>query len=134
MASIAVVPFLMTDVMLTLGTDSYEKHVSEVLFTPSASPVIWKGLSPASVFSFMPTASWTCQLSYAQDWATTNSLSKYLLANEGESVAATFDPINGGPTVSATLLITPGAIGGQVDGVAVATAVLGVLGKPTLGS
>lgn len=134
MAQIAVVPILLKDVVLTLGTDSYEKHVSEVLFTPSSSIVNWAGLSPTSVFSFPTKATWTCQLTYAQDWATTNSLSKYLHDNEGEDVAATFDPVNGGPTWAATLYIVPGAIGGALNAVATATVVLGVSGKPTLGA
>jgi hypothetical protein len=132
MASIAVNPFILRDVLLTFGTDSYEKHVSSVEFVPAGSVVTWKGLTPASVFSFGANATWTCNLSFAQDWATANSLSRYLFENEGEELAVTFEPVAGGPSVSATLIITPGSIGGAVDSVAVATVSLGVKGKPTL--
>lgn len=130
MAQIAVDPILLKDVLLSLGTDSYEKHVSQVEFVPTAQIVNWKGLNPASVFAFPTAATWVCNLTFAQDWETTNSLSRYLLENAGEEVAATFEPVNGGAGFTATLIIVPGSIGGQVDSVAVATVSLGVKGAP----
>lgn len=136
MAVIAVSPFVMKSVTLKVGADNYEAHVSQVEFTPSASQVNWKGLTPASTFSDVTTATWTCTLTYAQDWATVNSLSLYLHANEGASVVAEFVPVAGTapkPKITATLLITPGAIGGTVDQYATASVTLGVSGKPTIG-
>ena len=130
MAQIAVDPILLKDVLLSLGTDSYEKHVSAVEFVPTAQIVNWKGLNPTSKFSFPTDATWVCNLTYAQDWETLNSLSRYLLENAGEEVAATFEPVNGGAGFTATLIIVPGAIGGPVDSVAVATVSLGVKGTP----
>lgn len=135
MAAIAVAPFLLKDCKLTLGTaagaaDNYEGHVSSVEFVPSASSVNWKGLTPASVFTFQSTATWVANLAYAQDWATTNSLSAFLLAHEGEQMVAVFTPITGGAKFTATVNITPGSIGGAVDAVAVSTVTLGVIGKP----
>ncbi len=132
MATITIDPIILNDVTLTVGTDDYQAHVSQVEFTPSSSTVTWKGLTPSSVHSFGTTATWTCTLAYAQDWTTANSLSQYLFANEGESVEMTFEPKAGGPSFTATVIITPGAIGGSVDSVAVATVTLGVSGKPAL--
>ncbi|MDJ0336437.1 hypothetical protein QMG83_14515 [Salinibacterium sp. G-O1] len=133
MPTIAVVPIVLKDVLLKLGaTNEYQKHVSGVELIPSASTVNWKGLTPDSIFTDVTTATWTCNLSFAQDWATTDSLSKYLFANEGTAVVATFQPISGGASFAATLLITPGSIGGQVDSVAVSTVTLGVRGRPVL--
>jgi len=132
MAQIAVNPFMMRDCVLTVAADSYEKHVSAVEFVPSGSVVNWKGLTPDAVFSYGTNATWVCNLSYAQDWATADSLSRYLFENEGDEIAVTFEPVAGGPGVSATLIITPGSIGGAVDSVAVSTVSLGVKGKPTL--
>lgn len=137
MAAIAVAPFVMKDCTLTVGTDTYEAHVSQVEFQPSSSAVTWKGLTPTSTHTDVTTATWTCTLSYAQDWATANSLSLYLHANEGSSVVAEFVPVAGTapkPKITATLLITPGAIGGTVDQHAVATVTLGVDGKPAIGA
>lgn len=132
MAQIAVNPFIMKDCTLTVAADSYEAHVSAVELVPSSSTVNWKGLTPAAVFSFGTNATWVANLSFAQDWATANSLSRYLFENEGEEIEAVFEPVAGGPSVTATLLIAPGSIGGAVDSVAVSTVSLGVKGKPAL--
>lgn len=138
MAQTAIAPIIMRDVLLrftpgiTTGTGAadFEKHVSQVEFTPTSSVVNWKGLDPASVFSKTTTATWTCTLAYAQDWETTDSLSSYLHDEEGEQITCVFEPVKGGATWTATLQITPGAIGGTVDAIAVATVTLGVVGKP----
>lgn len=132
MATIAVNPFILNDVTLTVESDNYEAHVSSVTFTPSSSVVNWKGLTPTAVFSFGTNATWTCDLEYAQDWSTANALSRYLFEHEGDEIDVTFEPVAGGPAITATLIVTPGAIGGAVDAVATATVSLGVKGKPTL--
>lgn len=132
MASQPVNPFVLKDVIFEVATDDYAAHVSQVEFTPSASAVTWKGLTPSSVFSDQTTATWACTLSFAQDWAETG-LSRYLFDNEGEEVAVTFSPRNAtGPSFAADLIITPGAIGGTVDSVATATVTLGCKAKPVI--
>lgn len=132
MTAIAVAPIVLKDVTLKIGNDNYEAHVSQVEFVPTASVVNWKGLSPSAVFAFPTSATWVCNLSYAQDWVTPNSLSRYLYDHEGEVIeGCTFEPQAGGPGWQADLLITPGAIGGTVDSVAVGTVSLGVQGRPT---
>lgn len=132
MATIAVNPFILRDVTLTVAADEYSAHVSAVTFSPSSSVVTWQGLTPDATFSFGTNATWTADLEYAQDWDTEDSLSRYLFEHEGEEVAVTFEPVAGGPSVNATLIVTPGAIGGAVNAVASATVSLGVKGKPTL--
>ncbi len=132
MAQISPVPFSMKNCLLTVAADSYEKQVSAVEFVPSSSIVTWKGLSPDSTFSDATAATWVCNLSYAQDWATPGSLSRYLHEHEGEEIAVVFEPIKDGPGISATLFVTPGSIGGQVDSVAVGTVSLGCKAKPVV--
>lgn len=133
MATIAVAPFVLKDALLTIATDNYEKHVSGVLFTPQTSPVTWQGLTPDSAFSDASNPIWTCQMDYAQDWTTTNSLAQYLLANAGQQKVAVFKPqgaTTGKPIITATLIIVPGPIGGQVNTVQVGTVTMGVVGQP----
>lgn len=132
MANVTLAPILLSDVKLTLGTDDYQGSVSAVEFVPSTNIVTWKGMTPGASYSFPTTATWQANLTYAQDWATDNSLSRYLFDHEGETVEATFEPKNGGPSFEATLIIVPGSIGGQIDTVAVAQVSLGVQGKPVL--
>lgn len=125
MAQIAVTPILLTNVLLKLGsTDTYEKHVSAVEFAPTSSSVVWKGLGGNSVTK-ASLASWVCNLSFAQDWATDDSLSRFLFEHEGEDIAAVFELENGEEGFTATLSITPGSIGGAVDTIAVSSVSLG---------
>lgn len=133
MASIAVAPFVLKDALFTVGTDSYEQHVSSVTFTPATSPVTWQGLTPAAAFSDAGNPIWTCTLSFAQDWTTTNSLSQYLLTNAGTQKVVVFKPLGattGKPIFTATLLLVPGPIGGDVNTVQVASVTCGVVGAP----
>lgn len=132
MASIAVSPFQMTDCLLTVEADNYEAHVSTVEFAPSSTAAQFKGLTPSAVFNFAGAPTWTCNLTFAQDWSTANSLSRYLFENAGAEIDVTFEPVKGGPAVTATLVAQPGSIGGAVDSVATSTVALGVVGKPTL--
>jgi hypothetical protein len=136
MAQISTLPIVLKNARFLVVADSYESAVSGVTFTPSSSTISWKGLTPTSVYTGTTTATWVCELSYAQDWATTNSLSQYLLANEGKTLQVKFIPESAAtgtvPTFTASVIITPGAIGGTVDSVATATVTLGVVGRPVL--
>ncbi|MDR2294512.1 MAG: hypothetical protein LBE05_04845 [Microbacterium sp.] len=132
MAVIPVNPFVLKDVTLTLDGSDFAAHVSEVFFAPSASTQNWQGMTPSATYTDTSVATWTATLAYAQDWSSTNSLSRKLHEDEGASWPCVFKPRAGttGPTVTATLIVTPGAIGGTVNGFATATVTLGVSGKP----
>lgn len=132
MATIEVSPIVLRNVLLTLGTDGYQKHVSGVTFTPSGSIISWSGLTPDAQFSFPSTITWTCVLNYAQDWETPNSLSRFLFEHEGETISAVFEPEAGGQGFTAEIIVLPGAIGGDVNTVPVGSVTLGVKGRPKL--
>lgn len=130
MANIAPDVVVLTDVLLTIGLDNYEASVSQVELTPATSTVVWKGMKSSAVYTLPTATTWTATLAYAQDWDNEDSLSNYLFDNEGETVEMTFTPKNGGQAWKANIVITPGAIGGTVDTVAVGTVTLGVTGRP----
>lgn len=131
MAQISVQPLYLKDVVLTVDGDTYEKHVSGVTFTPSVSTATFKGLDSDAVFTQASNASWTCDLSFVQDWETAGSLSAYLFNNAGSEVTLSFLPQTGSGTWSATVIIVPGAVGGTVDAYATSTVSLPVQGQPT---
>lgn len=139
MAIISPVPFVMRNVILTLGSpgDDFAKAVSSATLTPSSGTAEFKGLKPDAVYTYSQAVTWTLDLEYAQDWAATTatgSLSRYLFANQGTNVAATLnanDVAAGGETLwTMTVSIAPGAVGGAVDDVATASVSLGVVGAP----
>ena len=111
MVQIAVNPFVLRDVDLTIGTDNYEAHVSQVEFVPAAAALTWIGLAN-NTHAATATATWTVTLAGAQDWATTNSLSQYLHDNEGTVVPVTFTPADGQGSFTADVTISPANIGG----------------------
>lgn len=131
MPQIAVKPRVFKNYLLKIGADTYEKHVSTVELVPSASVQTWKGGTPDAVFTDTTNATWQCNLGYAQDWETPNSLSVYLLNNEGKTVEAEFSPLGSGPKFTASIIITPGTIGGAIDAFGTASVTLGVNGKPS---
>jgi len=132
MADITPEPLFLSNSIATIGTDNYEAAINSATFTPSTSTVTFKGLKPGSVFTRQTAATWVCELQFVQDWETVGSLSNYLHEHEGESVQFVLVPEADGPTVTATIIITPGAIGGAVDTFGVATVSLGVDGKPVI--
>jgi len=126
-AATAVEPFVLKDIDLVIDADNFAAHVSSAAFVPSASQQTWKGLKPSSTFSDVGSATYVCNLEYAQDWSDPASLSSYLMDHEGEQVDAILVPRSGAglPAFTATLTITPGQIGGAVDAFATASVSLG---------
>lgn len=128
-------PLVLKDVLLQFGSDEtgkdFRKHVDQVTFTPSSSQATWTGLGN-NTHSDVSTATWTVVLNYVQDWSTADSLSRYLFENEGAEVPVTFTPKNGGPSFEATVIVTPGAIGGQVNAFATTSVTLGCKARPEL--
>ncbi|WP_449279626.1 hypothetical protein [Leucobacter sp. GX0328] len=132
MPAIAVSPFQLTDCLFTVEADNYEAHVSKVEFAPTSASSTFKGLTPNASFTFTGAPTWVCNLTFAQDWNTPASLSRYLFEHTGEEVDVTFEPKKGGPAITATIVAQPGSIGGDVDAIATSTVALGVVGKPVL--
>lgn len=140
MPTIAASPFVLRDVDLKIGAsagvgDNYEGHVSTVRFDPSAPTVSWQAMTPAGAYSAQGTTTWTLTISGAQDWATVNSLTSYLLANDGTEKVVVFMPRKGSgqKTFTATVTLAAPPIGGDVNTVAQFTVTLGVKGAPVPG-
>lgn len=112
MPPIAVKPLYLVDVLLSIASANYEKHVSGVTFTPSVPSATWTGLTPDASFTRAGTPTWVCKLDYVQDWETDASLSQFLHDHAGQTVPVTFTPATGSKPVSANITIVPGDIGG----------------------
>lgn len=126
MSVIAVTPIVLKDCVVEFGSSDFAAAISAVTFTPSSSVVTFKGLKKGSVHTDVTDATWVCGITNAQDWANPDSLSNYLHEHEGETEDVTFRPQSGvGPTITAEIVITPGAIGGAIDSTAVSTVNLG---------
>jgi hypothetical protein len=123
MTKLTVAPVTMKDVVFKVDVDDYARHVSEVLFTPTVKQdeIVWQGLSPDASFTdtSAPETTWAASISYAQDWETADSFSRYLLDHAGEDKDVVFEPKSGvGTSFASTLTIVPGPVGGKVKTVA----------------
>ena len=110
--------------------DDFAPAVSNILITPTTSAATFQGVGIDASFTDQSTATWAVQLTYAQDWDSTKSLSRYLLDNEGKQAVFEFRPRDKSAGFSVTATITPGAIGGAVNGFPTSTSNMGVIGKP----
>lgn len=132
MTILEVQPLVLKDVEASFGDDDFRKHLDAVTLTPTSSQTTWSGLG-RNTHTDANTATWTCVMSGAQDWDSTQSLSRFLFDHEGETVDFTFRPRSGvGPSFMVQVVITPGAIGGSVNAYAPLSVTLGVNGKPLL--
>lgn len=124
-------PTYMTESKVTLGANDFEAEVSGFRLTPTYSSGEWKGLAPGSVFQKSGKAVWALGLNFGQDHEAATSLSTYLFEHEGEEVAYSVEPLDGGTAFSGTLIAQAGEIGGDVDAFGTASVTMPVLGKPT---
>jgi hypothetical protein len=128
-AAVTFVPEVISEISAVIGGNEYAEAVASVKFTPAQSTQVWKGGTPAAVFTGMTNPTYSCAMKIGQDWNKTSSLVNYLMAHAGEHVAATFK-FNSGATITATLILAAPEIGGDVDGWAETTLTHGVDGVP----
>jgi len=130
MAVISVEPVILQESILTIGADDHASAVSSVRILPNSSIVRYKGLK-RNTHTYPTVPDWSAEINFAQDWADPASLANYLFEHQGETVPAVFEPTSGvGLRWAVDLVITPGAIGGDVDTVMVSPVTLGVNGAP----
>lgn len=123
-------PYSLKNATFSVAADDYTAAISQVQFDPATQRTSWRGIG-GNVVSDQTVADWTATVGYAQDLAPAG-FARYLHDHEGEQVTATFEPIDDGPTVTATLVLAPGTIGGTADGnTATASVQLAVVGRPT---
>jgi hypothetical protein len=111
MATVALTtPYSLKNATLSIDVDDYTAAVTQVEFAPSTATSTVRTIDGVA-HRDQSTAEWTCTIGFVQDLAPTGLL-RYLLSNDGQSKDVTFTPVTGGPTVAATLVVSPGTVGG----------------------
>jgi hypothetical protein len=125
-------PLYFDDCELKIGTDDYGAAISSAVLTPTANTITFTGLKPGAEYH-AGRVTWTLDLTFAQDWGNSASLSRKLWNSQGTVIEdCTIKPITGDtPEFTVDLFITPGAVGGQARAHATATVSLPVKGQPT---
>lgn len=131
MAVIAPAVHVMNAALLKIGTDNYEKGVSGAKLTPTTPIGKWQGID-GSTTKAAGIADWILTLDFAQDFVTANSISQYMLANQGTTKVVELTPQAAGKKFTVTVLCVPTEVGGTAGQTAVATVSLEVVGQPTV--
>lgn len=118
---------------VTVSGVEYADLVSNVVFTPTTPTVTHKGIS-GKVSTSTGATEWTVTFDYAQSFDTAGSLALRLFNDAGKQVPVIFKPEGSAAatTITATVTLLPGTIGGAIDTAAVASVTLPVDGKPTI--
>lgn len=125
-------PRLVKHITLTVGTDQFSKHVSNVQFTPSSSIQEWRGGTPEAVFTDSTASTWQFALTLIQDWETAASLCNFLLEHEGETAEVVYKPhADGEVSFEADVQLAAPLIGGAVNAYNESTVTMGST-KPEL--
>jgi len=111
-------PYTMKQATMLIEGNNYETALTGVTFNPTKpAPITLINGSKVN-----GTSSWTVTLGMVQDLSTAG-FTRYCLANDGESVAATFVPETGGPSVTCTLVVSAAPFGGDAGDQAVTASV-----------
>ncbi|SEF13796.1 hypothetical protein [Jiangella alba] len=133
MAEVLVDPIFMKHSVLEVEADNYASACDSISITPSQSVVEWRGLRQGAVFTDVTDPTYSVVINYAQDWASPESLSRYLWENRGQTKTMTFTPTDGvTPSWMVDVVIATGAIGGALGAAATASVTLPVKGEPEL--
>lgn len=103
-------PYALKNATLSIAADDYTAAVTQVEFAPSVATSTVRTIDGVA-HKDQSTAEWNCTIGFVQDLAP-GGLLRYLLDNDGESADVVFTPEAGGPSISATLVLSPGSIGG----------------------
>ena len=103
-------PYSLKNATLSIDADEYTAAVTQVVFTPSTATSTVRTIDGVA-HKDQSTAEWSCTIGFVQDLSATGLL-RYLLANDGQSKDVTFTPETDGPSIDATLVVSPGTIGG----------------------
>lgn len=122
MPQIAPKPIILNDIDLTVGADDYAASLSRVMATPTVPIAKWKGMKKGSGVNIVGEPDWVLDVTYAQDIESEESFDNYLRDHIGEAVEMTFRPKSGGVGFKVTVVIVPGAIGGDLGSTDAATA------------
>ena len=103
-------PYSLKNATLAIDVDDYTAAVTQVEFTPSTATSTVRTIDGVA-HKDQSTAEWNCTIGFIQD-LDPSGLLRYLLDHDGESKSVSFVPESGGPTITADLVVSPGAIGG----------------------
>lgn len=116
---------------LLIGTDGYKAAVTSAELVPTTPTEVLRDIGGGvTVISGLP--EWALNLNFAQDLKTTNSLSQYLIANQGTKKTIVYTPQVGGKGFTITALILAAKVGGAGGSAAKSDITIPCDGQPVI--
>lgn len=104
------------DIRFQIGTDNYEKQVSEVTWPGSQQAITWQGGTPDAIVTDVSEGSPTCNITCIQAWDDPTSLVRFMFAHAGEEAVVRYKPHGDDDfEVEATITIMRPQLGGKVN-------------------
>lgn len=116
---------------ILIGTDGYKAAIESAVLTPTTPTEVFRDIG-GGISTVAGAPEWDLTLSFAQDLKTANSLTQYLITNQGNKKTVVYTPLATGKTFTVTVLIIAGAVGGPGNAVAKSSVKLLVDGQPTI--
>lgn len=116
---------------ITIGTDGYKAAITSATLTPTTPTEIIRDIG-GGIQAVAGVPEWALGLNFAQDWKTLNSLSQYLIANQGTKKSVVFTPQTGGKGFTIQALMIAAAAGGAGNAAAKSDVTLPCDGQPTI--
>ena len=116
---------------ILIGTDGYKAAIESAVLTPTTPTEVFRDIG-GGISTVAGVPEWDLTLSFAQDLKTTNSLTQYLITNQGAKKTIVYTPLATGKSFTVTVLIIAGAVGGPANAIAKSSVKLLVDGQPTI--
>ena len=116
---------------LLIGTDGYKAAITSAELVPTTPTEVLRDIGGGATNISGP-PEWTLNLKFAQDLKTANSLSQYLIANQGSKKTIVYTPQTGGKGFTITALILAAKVGGAGGSAAKSDITMPCDGQPTI--
>ncbi|WP_294947755.1 hypothetical protein [uncultured Microbacterium sp.] len=130
MAEIANAAFFPAGTLL-IGTDGYKAAVTGAVLTPTTPTEVIRDIG-GGITTVSGTPEWALGLNFMQDLKTLNSLSQYLIANQGQKKTVVYTPQTGGKGFTISALMLAAAVGGPANAAAKSDITLPCDGQPVI--
>ena len=116
---------------ILIGTDGYKAAIESAVLTPTTPTEVIRDIG-GGITNVAGAPEWDLTLSIMQDLKTTNSLTQYLITNQGTKKTVVYTPQTGGKGFTITALILAAKVGGAGGSAAKADITLPCDGQPTI--
>ncbi|MDH6181814.1 hypothetical protein M2152_001996 [Microbacteriaceae bacterium SG_E_30_P1] len=92
MPQVPATPAAVKNMRLQIGTDTFELHANNVLWSKNTQQVQWQGGTPDASYSDLSEDTHACAINLVNDYQNEDSLFNFLIDHAGETAAISYRP------------------------------------------